>query len=195
MQTQEFEHNPMDFQDGREYEADKRLYVSFSNVPVHCEFKSIEAGRPIYEEREHITIITPGSRDSVVAEVNGYYINRFRERYERWKAGSDQAQLGTPLSALPWMSVAQVAEFAAVHVRTIEQLVGMQDQLSQKFMGHHQIKERAQKFLDAAKEAAPAAHLQSELEKRDTQIAEMQKQIAAMLAVKPAVKEVATAKG
>ena len=186
--TQEFEHNPMDFNDGREYEADKRLYVTFAKVAVHCEFKSIEAGRPIYEEREMITIITPGSKDSMTADLldRPEYKHRFRERYERWAAGQDQSQVGTPLSALPWMSTAQIAEFAAVHVRTVEQLVGMQDQLSQRFMGHHQIKQRAQAFLDAAKEAAPAAHLQSELEKRDEQIKTMQGQIAAMLAAKEA---------
>jgi hypothetical protein len=84
------------------------------------------------------------------------------------------------------MTVGQVAEFAAVGCKTVEQLVGMPDNLSQKFMGHHQIKQRAQVYLDAAKEAAPALKLQAELEKRDQQIAELKATVDAMMATKKA---------
>ena len=83
--------------------------------------------------------------------------------------------------------MAQIAEFNAVGCKTVEQLVGMADSLSQKFMGHHQIKARAQTYLDTAKEAAPMAKLQGELQKRDETIealkvsnAAMEKRLAAL---------------
>jgi hypothetical protein len=178
----------LDFQDNQQAEADKRLFVQFYKDAVKNEFKSKEAGRPIFDEHDFVRVITPGSRDTVITRVadGSDYALRFPTQWARYKAGQNQDVTGTPLSQLPWMSVGQVAEFAAVGCRTVEQLVGMPDNLSQKFMGHHQIKQRAQVYLDAAKEAAPALKLQAELEKRDMEIAELRSMIEAMQAAKKA---------
>ena len=178
----------MNFQDNQQAEADKRLFVQFYKDAVKNEFKSKEAGRPIFDEHDFARVITPGSRDTIVVRVadGSDYALRFPTQWARYKAGQNQDVTGTPLSQLPWMSVGQVAEFAAVGCRTVEQLVGMPDNLSQKFMGHHQIKQRAQVYLDAAKEAAPALKLQAELEKRDMEIAELRSMIEAMQVAKKA---------
>ena len=165
------EYDVSSFEDAQQYEADKRLFVSFATVPIKCEFKSIEAGRSIYEDRDHITIIAPGSKDSVVAEMNSHYMARFGERYKRWKAGQEQIQDGTPLDSLPWMTPGQVMEFKSANVYTVEQLIGMPDQLSQKWMGHHQLKQRAKDYLDAATSRAPAEKLAAELAIRDEKLA------------------------
>ena len=178
----------LNFQDNQQTEADKRLFVQFFKDAVKNEIKSKEAGRPIFDEHDFVRVITPGSRDTVITRVadGSDYALRFHAQWARYKAGQNQDVSGTPLSQLPWMSVGQVAEFAAVGCRTVEQLVGMPDNLSQKFMGHHQIKQRAQVYLDAAKEAAPALKLQAELEKRDMEIAELRSMIEAMQAAKKA---------
>lgn len=167
----------MNFEDNQQSEADKRLLVAFYREPLKNETKSIEAGRPIFDEFDLIKIITPGSRDSFVGDATFEYQQRFPHQWSRYKAGRDQGVSGTPLNQLPWMSLAQIAEFNAVGCRTIEQLVGMADSLSQKFMGHHAIKQRAQTYLDAAKGQAPMLKLESELEKRDQQIAELQETV------------------
>ena len=178
----------LNFQDNQQTEADKRLFVQFFKDAVKNEIKSKEAGRPIFDEHDFVRVITPGSRDTVITRVadGSDYALRFHAQWARYKAGQNQDVSGTPLSQLPWMSVGQVAEFAAVGCRTVEQLVGMPDNLSQKFMGHHQLKQRAQVYLDAAKEAAPALKLQAELEKRDLEIAELRTMIEAMSASKKA---------
>ena len=178
----------LNFQDNQQTEADKRLFVQFFKDAVKNEIKSKEAGRPIFDEHDFVRVITPGSRDTVITRVadGSDYALRFPAQWARYKAGQNQDVSGTPLSQLPWMSVGQVAEFAAVGCRTVEQLVGMPDNLSQKFMGHHQLKQRAQVYLDAAKEAAPALKLQAELEKRDLEIAELRTMIEAMSASKKA---------
>lgn len=175
----------MNFDDGQQSEADKRLLVIFHKDVVKNEVKSVEAGRPIFDEIDLVKIITPGSRDSFVGDATEQYQERFPRQWARYKAGQDQnIGNGTPLNMLPWMTVAQVAEFKAVGCHTAEQLVGMADSVSQKFMGHLQLKQRAQAYLDTAKDVAPILKLNSELEKRDRQLvenAELMKTMAARI--------------
>lgn len=170
----------MNFEDAQQSEADKRLLVLFYRSPIKNESKSIESGRPIFDEIDLVKIITPGSRDSFVGDATEDYQQRFPQQWARYKAGKDQNASGTPLNMLPWLGMGQIEEFKAVGCHTVEQLVGMSDSLSQKFMGHHQIKQRAQAYLDAAKDAAPTLRLQAALEQRDETIAAMKAQMDAM---------------
>ena len=174
----------MNFQDNEQSEADKKLFVQFYKDAVKNQVKSIEAGRPIFDEVDHVRIITPGSRDTFVTKVKegSGYPERFPAQWARYQAGLSQQDSGTPLTQMPWMTVGQIAELNAVGCNTVEQLVGMSDALSQKFMGHHQLKQKAKRFLDAAQEQAPALKLQAELEKRDEQIAQLQATVDKLLA-------------
>jgi len=178
----------MDFQDNQQAEADKRLLVHFFKDAIQNNFKTKEAGRPIFDEFDFVKVMAPGSRDTVVTRVadGSDYARRFPTQWAQYKARQEQSLTGTPLSQVPWLTVGQIAEFNAVNCRTVEQLVGMPDNLSQKFMGHFQIKQRAQVYLDAAKSAAPALKLQAELEKRDMEIAELRGMIEAMQATQQA---------
>lgn len=178
----------MNFDDNQQAEADRKLLVAFFKDTVKNETKSIAAGRPIFDEIDLVKIITPGSRDSFVGDATEQYQHRFKAQWDRYKAGQAQSVSGTPLNQLPWLSVSQIAEFNAVGCQTVEQLVGMPDSMSQKFMGHHAIKQKALAYLDAATSAAPMLKLQSELEKRDEQIKELQGQMAAILAANEAKK-------
>jgi hypothetical protein len=108
-----------------------------------------------------------------VGDATPDYQMRFPRQWAHFKAGTTQDLGGTPLNQLPWLTMGQIAEFNAVGVHTVEHLVNMSDAHSQKFMGHHQIKARAQAYLDAAKDSAPAIKLQAEVQKRDEQIAEL----------------------
>ena len=48
------------------YAMDSKLYVKFYTRPVMHGFKSNEAGRPIYEDKEYIQIIVPGDSKTTV---------------------------------------------------------------------------------------------------------------------------------
>jgi len=172
----------MNFDEAQQSDADKKLLVLFYRSPIKNETKSVEAGRPIFDEIDLVKIITPGSRDSFVGDATEDYQQRFPQQWARYKAGKDQNASGTPLNMLPWMGMGQIEEFKSVGCHTVEQLVGMADSLSQKFLGHHQIKQRAQLYLDAAKDAAPALKLQAALEQRDETIATLKAQMDAMMA-------------
>lgn len=179
----------MNFEDNQQAEADKKLVVAFYKDAIKNEFKSTEAGRPIFDEVDLVKIITPGSRDSFVGDATEQYQQRFPQQWARFKAGQSQDITGTPLNMLPWLSIGQIAEFNAVGCRTVEQLVGMPDVLSQKFMGHHGIKQRAQQYLEAAKSAAPLLKMEAELKKRDEQIEELQAAVQALVAKNAAKQE------
>lgn len=171
----------MNFDDGQQNEADKKLLVIFYRDVQKNETKSTEQGRPIFDEIDVVKIISPGQRDSFVGDATEQYQQRFPQQWARYKAGREQGDgSGTPLNMLPWMSMSAVAEFKALNCHTIEQLVGMPDSVSQRFMGHHQIKQRAQAYLDAAKDSAPLLKLNAELQKRDEQLQQQNELIVAM---------------
>jgi hypothetical protein len=178
MSTLDFD---MNFEDGQQDEADKRLMIKFAVVPTYCEYESIQQGRPVYKDEEVIHIMVPGSRDVTANLVDDNYRRRFAKQYERFKKGAAELQNGTPLSVLVWLTPAQIAELNAVNCHTVEQLAGMPDNLAQKFMGAQALKQRAQGYLDTAKDQAPMLKLQAELEKRDETIAQMQAQLAQLI--------------
>jgi hypothetical protein len=170
----------MNFEQAQQDEADKKLIVIFFKGTEKNEVKSAEAGRPIFDEFDYVKILSPGDKDGFCGDASQGYQQRFPTQWARYKAGQEQNASGTPLNMLSWLSMGQIAEFNAVHVHTVEQLVNMPDALSQKFMGHYGIKQKAQQYLDIAAGNAPAVKMQHELTKRDEQIEELQRVVKAM---------------
>jgi hypothetical protein len=151
------------YDEGTKYKDDGKLVVAFYKQAVKNNFKSNQEGRPIFEDKDYIKIIIPGSRDVTEAPVNEQYKERFPRQ---WAAYQNKQQIkveGTPLSELTWMGRSVVAEFNAVNVHTVEQLVGMSDTDGSKFMGWNQIKQRCERFLQAAKGEAPALKMEKQL--------------------------------
>jgi hypothetical protein len=173
----------MNFEDAQQSEADKKLLVIFYKRAEKNETKSAEAGRPIFDEFDAVKILTPGSKDTYTGDASPDYQQRFPSQWSRYKAGQSQELAGTPLSLLPWLGIGQIAELNAVGCHTVEHLAGMSDALSQKFMGHHAIKQRAQQYLDAAKGNAPLLKMEAALQKRDEEIAELRAMIEAQAKV------------
>lgn len=169
-------HNNPNFQD-------ETLHVSFSRNAVPDQEASEREGRPIYKEVDWIVIRVPGSRDTVERKVRESDKMRFPKQWAAFQAGkSQEAVVGTPLSAWPGVTRAQVEEFAFFGVKTVEQLAEMPDQHLQKFMGGQALRQRAKDFIAAAKDAAPLAQLRSEVEKRDADIEALKAQVASLLA-------------
>lgn len=176
----------MNFEENQQSEADKRLFVVFYSGAEKNEAKSLEAGRPIFDDTDYIKILAPGSRDGFAGIATPEYQARFPQQWARYKAGKDQQASGngTPLNQLHWMTPAQVAEYNALNCFTIEQLINLPDSVAHRFMGYHNTKQRATAYLEAMTNAAPAMKLQAALEQRDQQIAELQEQVKALVAAK-----------
>jgi hypothetical protein len=163
------------------YALDNKLFVEFFRKPKLHPGKSTEAGRAVYEEVDYIRIFVPGDKTSVVERpVSQMDADRFADRYAKWKAGQEDAVVGTPLSALPGMSPSKVEEYKYFKVMTVEQLADANDNLGQKFMGFQQDKARARAFMEVAANNAPIERMNEELAKRDAQIEELKAMVEAM---------------
>ena len=188
---------PSDFSkpDETRFAADNKLYVEFFRKPVMQPGKSREAGRAVYEEVDYVRIHVPGDKSSVIERpLSQQDIFRFQDRYNKWKAGQEEAVTGTPLSALPGMNASKVEEYKFFKIITVEQLADANDNLGGKFMSFQQDKQRAKAFMEVAANNAPIEKMNAELQKRDAEIENLRTMVEALQAsAKPAKRNVAPA--
>jgi hypothetical protein len=169
--------------DESRFEHDNKLYIEFSRKPRLHPGKSREEGRAIYEEIDYLRIHVPGDKSSVVERpVSQLDIQRFADRYNKWKAGQAEAVIGTPLTALPGMTPAKVEEYKYFKIITVEQLAEANDGLGQKFMSFNQDKQRAKAFMEVARNNAPIEKMNEELTKRDAEIENLKTMVEALQA-------------
>lgn len=167
--------------DETRFSMDNKLYVEFYRKPVLQPGKSREAGRAVYEEVDYVRIHVPGDKSCVVERpVSQQDVFRFQERYNKWKAGQEEAVTGTPLSALPGMNPSKVEEYKFFKLVTVEQLAEANDNLGAKFMSFQQDKQRAKAFIEVAKNNAPIEKMNEELQKRDAEIENLRTMVEAL---------------
>lgn len=186
---------PSDFSkpDETRFAADNKLYIEFYRKPIMQPGKSREAGRAVYEEVDYVRIHVPGDKSSVIERpLSQQDIFRFQERYNKWKAGQEEAVTGTPLSALPGMNASKVEEYKFFKIITVEQLADANDNLGGKFMSFQSDKQRAKAFMEVAANNAPIEKMNAELQKRDAEIENLRTMVEALQAnAKPAKRNVA----
>jgi hypothetical protein len=155
--------------------GDDKLMVKFYSRSVKDDAKSKEANRAIFEEQTYINIKLPGDKNNDVNRVAfPEDIVRFPVHYERYRKNQDQV-IGTPLSAVGFLTEPQVEEYKTLFIRTVEQLAGLPDVTCQKIMGSVTHKQQAQAFLDSFKSADTLrAEFQKKFEEQAAQIAELQ---------------------
>lgn len=166
------------------YAGDHTLDITFYKRAVRNESKSLEAGRPIFEEQDFIKIVKPGDTTyQINTPMHEGLMKRpvLKDKYELWLSKNINTVVGTPLTEWSALGPSQIAEFTSLGVKTVEQLADMPDNLAQKFMGSQQIRAQAKAFLAASKDNSHAEKLATELEKRDSEIAELQKQMAELI--------------
>lgn len=125
--------------------------------PVHLVFKSEQEGRPIYEDREFVRIITPGIAKSMpVEEVTAEHKNRWPQEYATFKSGLEEPVSGTPLEKWPQMTPSMCLMLKAMHVRTVEELAVLDDNILQGIgIGGRQFRDKAKEFVERANTDAP----------------------------------------
>lgn len=156
----------------------EKLIVRFELKPVRDQKKSAEAGRPIFTEKEYVEIRVPGDKINVVHKpVTDFIRAKFRPRYEAWKAGKQEALVGTPLKTWPPIGAAQVEELAYYKIYTVEQLASVTDDNASRMGPITELRQRARDFIEVAKGGAPLSKLREELSTRDAQIASLQQQL------------------
>jgi hypothetical protein len=168
-------------------DPNKGIYAEFFLEPVKLGFRSEQEGRPIYEDREHVRIIIAGdNKTEVVREARDEDKERFSRAYQAFKQGAERvAQDGTPLKEWPEMTPAIIKELAHYNIYTVDALASLTDsQLQNIGPGGRVWRDKAQAFLTFAKDVslptrlvAESDRLKGEIERRDTTISEMAREI------------------
>lgn len=180
--------NPLQTLDGGNTEAlyakDNALFVQFHTQAVLHPAKSTQAGRPIYDDVDMITIRTPGSNLSSVVAPAKYYLDRFGDKYRTWKSGQMEAASGTPLENFPFLFTkpSLIAELKYRNIFTVEQLADMSDTAKQSVMGGHELCKKASEWIN--KTASDAVDAEKEDMKK--QLAEMKILLESLTEAKPA---------
>lgn len=156
----------------------------FSRMPKSDGVLKVKpCGRPVYRTVEFLRILKPGDRDNVVEQpLDNEYRLRFKERYDKWKAGVESGAIGTPLEELPWLNSGQREELKYFHIYTVENLADMADREAQKFPNGTEMRLRAARYLEAAEKKAPFDEVHQEIKARDAKITDLEEQINAMKA-------------
>lgn len=170
---------------------DLGLGVAFHVEAVQNQRKSKEAGRPIFDNVEHVTITFPGdNKRKLVAPAHEIhyvtharrqmtYAERFPEVYKAFRDSGEVLVSGTPLSELPALTEAQRAELRAQKIHSIEQLAQLPDSIVKRMgMGARDMREKAEAYLISASGTAEVAELRQRL-------AEMEKLLSATPAPMP----------
>jgi len=171
------------------YALDHKLFVSFYTKPVINPIKSTEAGRQVFDEKDYIRIMTPGSQLSVIDVPihSANYMERFGAKYKAWKAGQADLISGTPIDSFPFLlgRVALVAELKAMGVHTVEQLASLPDSAMHNLMGGNELRKRAAEWLDKTTGTdAVVAKLASEKDALAAQVTAMQEQMKQLMAAR-----------
>lgn len=162
-------------------DPDANTVAVFKILPMKNEAKSLQAGRPIFDDVECCEIRVGGKRDTYVAQalavshwaddpetgekVTVTYAERFRRQYHQFKEHGTQTKSGTPLDNAPFLTVSRRAELRALNIYTVEALAVIDGQeLKNLGLGGRELKNQASEFIADSLKAAPNMQLQAELE-------------------------------
>jgi len=129
---------------------DNKLHIQFYSRPMLQHALSEENGRPIYADVDHVRIMVPGDKLSIIDRIaSDDDQKRFAAHWAKYKAGKGEEIIGTRLEVVPWMTRSKVEEYKFFNLHTVEQLANANDSVGQKFPSFHSDKAKAVQFLEA----------------------------------------------
>jgi len=158
----------------------------FVLIDVHDRDRSANEGRPCFKQIEAVLLRVAGDRLNIVSHpLNDDLKRRFRVQYENWKANREGADLieGTPLKAWPVINSALVKELEALHIFNVEGLAAISDGNLHQSPSLRDLRNKAQVWLQTAKEGSQTLRLQAELDREREARADMQRQLDEMAAL------------
>ena len=181
--------------------ANGMLVVFFYKKSTQNEQRTLDEGRPIFEDTVFIKKMVPGDQLSIIDRP--MYESDKNEFPMQWahyqnKQGSDQMISGTPLIEWPLLTTAQAEELRGLKFYTVENIADASDAQLQRIgmlagMSPHSFRDKARLFLTKAKGLADDSKREEELAtlreenakikaETDAKLAAMQEQMANILA-------------
>ena len=156
------------------------LMVEFYEDSMEMGYRSEQEGRPVFEQRLFIRIITPGDQTNLIETIATAEDKRqYAREYERYQRGQTAAQEGTSLTQWPGVNKSQIKEAAYFEIYTLEQLASLSDtNVGRMGMGWMELRNKAKAYMQAATDSAVVTRQQSEIEKLKADLLAMQNQIS-----------------
>jgi hypothetical protein len=147
--------------------------------PIQNPKKTAEEGRPIFEDMERVRIFVAGDLGTqVVHPVDQGIRERFPEAYRAFKEKKEMHIEGTPIRQWALLAPANIAEFEALKIFTVEALAQVADSSLQKVMGLREWREKARAYLAVNKDSAAAVKYAEENVRLNDEIGELKRQMA-----------------
>lgn len=170
-------------------------YVTFYRKAVQNNYKSAEAGHPIFEDVDYIRIASPGGYNIVETPVRGDHKARYPRLWANYERAmkNEEVSEGTPIAEWPQLTRAQCETLRAMSFYTVEQLASASDlQIQQLQMVAPKVREMAQAWLKQANsrellKAAEEKAAKEELEKQELKrrLEELEAKLAKAVEQKP----------
>lgn len=161
--------------------GDASVHARFYIVAEKDEAASAKEGRPIFVDREHVEIVAAGNANNIVRRrASDMDRQRFHRQYARFKQGEKEQEVGTPLKEVAWLTRSQVDELAYFHVRTLEALANLADDICGKHVGLFDLKRKAQAFIKQSEEGSGLTDALEQIKARDDQIAALTQSVKEM---------------
>lgn len=170
-----------------------------------------EAGRTMTKNVNVVHITQPPGKDCVTRNAEKWlaqckedlmqgrrsafppeWVDGFHRAYKNWQEGveGNVAEGETSLRDIPFVSPAEVENYAGIHIYTVEAAASMtEDALKSAGMGARAFRDKCRAYLEAAndggKVAEEVAHLKQQLQIRDGEIAALVKRLDALESDKP----------
>jgi hypothetical protein len=143
--------------------------------------KSLEAGRPIYDEIPSISIQWPGM-DTTVRKIEPQDIQEYPEMYAAFKAGSEPVEGGTPLTEWALLPGSVCRELQYMGFKTVEQLADASDDIRRKLGPSGRYIKMAKDWMDSAKSSqADVVALKEELDNEKRRTEKLREQVELLL--------------
>src|SRR4029078_8866095 len=162
-------------------DPDELLVVLFKHLATQNNAKTLQEGRPVFDDVEVWEIRGTGNKEVKVCPASAFsrwidnpytgeqtkqtYAERFAHQYRQFKANATQTKSGTPLDFVPFLSEGRRAELRAQNFYTVEQLAAIEGvELKNLGPGGREMKNSAEAFIEETKTSAPNMQMLAELE-------------------------------
>lgn len=140
-------------------------------------------GHACFKMKTYIRKQVPG--DNLVAidrPVRDSDKQEFHAEWKRYQEKRVDIVDGVPIDQWPVLNRAQVAEFKALGIHSVEQFMNMPESHGQKIMGFNTLRQKARAFLEWAKDAEKSEQIQADAAAKDAQIQELTAKLAELTA-------------
>lgn len=151
--------------------------------PVLNPKKSAEAGRPIADNIEKVRLFIAGDPYmQPVHPVDQVQIDRFPDAYRAFKEKREMHIEGTPIRQWPLLTPANIMEFEALKIYSVEALAQISDSVLHRSPGLREWREKAKAYLAVNKDSAAAVKFAEENMRLNDEIGELKKQMTELAA-------------